>query len=114
MTALLAAGEDNLSDYRAAEQLELELGLPTDAGAPPRARTVVGSRSSVLSDAISQAWKRLGFGDVMNDNAFFHLVLARMVEPTSNLCKSGVNKVVWPEWDANTGNNPAEEAIENV
>ena len=74
----------------------------------------MGSRSSVLSDTISPAWKRLGFGDVINDNAFFHLMLARIVEPASNLCKSGVNKVVWPEWDANTGNNPAEEATEIV
>src|SRR5699024_2998807 len=42
-----------------------------------------GSRSSVLIDAIAQSWKRLGFDEVVNDNAFFHLVLARLVEPTS-------------------------------
>lgn len=71
------------ADYGATEQLELELGLPTDATAPPWARTVVGSRSSVLIDAGTQSWKRLGFGDAINDNVFFHLVLARLVEPTS-------------------------------
>src|SRR5699024_12123232 len=83
LTALLTAGEEKLADYGAAEQLELELGLPTDAAAQPRARTVVGSRSSVLIDAIAESWKRLGFDEVINDNVFFHLVLARLVEPTS-------------------------------
>lgn len=83
LTALLTAGEEKLANYGAAEQLELELGLPSDSAAPPRARTVVGSRSSVLIDTITQSWKRLGFADVVDDNAFFHLVLARLVEPTS-------------------------------
>ena len=83
LTALLAAGDEKLADYGAAEQLELELGLSADVAAPPRARTVVGSRSSVLIDAITESWKRLGFADVINDNAFFHLVLARLVEPSS-------------------------------
>jgi hypothetical protein len=31
LAALLAAGEEKLDDYGVAEQLELELGLPTDA-----------------------------------------------------------------------------------
>lgn len=83
LAALLTAGEEKLADYGAAEQLELELGLPADTAAPPRARTVVGSRSSILIDAITQSWKRLGFGEVVSDNAFFQLVLARLVEPTS-------------------------------
>jgi hypothetical protein len=85
LTALLTAGAEELADYGAAEQLELELGLPTAPAAPPRARTVVGSRSSVLIDAITQSWKRLGFGEVINDKAFFYLVLARLVEPTSKV-----------------------------
>lgn len=83
LTGLLAAGEEKLAGSGAAEQLELELGLPTDVAAPPRTRTVVGSRSSILIGAITQSWTRLGFGDVINDNAFFHLVLARLAEPTS-------------------------------
>src|SRR5699024_12421303 len=66
LTALLTAGEEKLADYGAAEQLELELGLPTDAAATPRARTVVGSRSSVLIDAIAAARMRVGFGDGMH------------------------------------------------
>jgi len=80
LAALLAASEEKLADYGAAEQHEFELGLPTDAAAPPRARTVVGTRSSVLIDSITQSWKTLGFADVTNDDAFFHLVLARPVE----------------------------------
>lgn len=83
LTALLAAGDEKLATHGAAEQLELELGLPTDEGAPPRARTVVGSRSAILIDAITESWKRLGFSEVVNDQAFFQLVLARLVEPTS-------------------------------
>src|SRR5699024_6292801 len=83
LAALLAAGEEKLSDYGAAEQLELELGLPTDAAAQPRARTAVGSRSSALIDAIAKSRQRLGLDEMINDNAFFHLVLARLVEPTS-------------------------------
>nr|WP_210603398.1 hypothetical protein [Brevibacterium oceani] len=65
LTALLTAGEEKLAGYGAAEQLELELGLPTGTSAPPRARTVVGSRASILIDAITQSWKRLGFGQVI-------------------------------------------------
>ncbi|MGO2944151.1 IS1634 family transposase [Brevibacterium aurantiacum] len=83
LSALLAAGEDKLASYGAAQQLELELGLPTEDATPPRARTVVGSRSSMLIDAIAESWKRLGFGEVVDDQAFFDLVLARLVEPTS-------------------------------
>lgn len=61
---LLAAGDERLADYGVAEQLELELGLPTDAAAPSHARTVVGARSSVLIDAIApvveENWFRRG------------------------------------------------------
>ncbi|MFB9776619.1 IS1634 family transposase, partial [Brevibacterium otitidis] len=83
LAALLAVGEEKLADYGAGEQLELDLGVPVDAPAPSRAGTVVGSRSGVLIDAIAESWKRLGFADVIDDGAFFHLVLARLVEPTS-------------------------------
>lgn len=43
-----------------------------------RARTVVGSRSSIRIDAITQLWARLGFDDAITGSAFFHLVLARL------------------------------------
>ncbi len=65
-------------------QEELDLGLD-QAGAPVVADAVVlDSRSEVLTDVITAGWARLGF-DVINDEAFFHLVLARLVEPTSKL-----------------------------
>src|SRR5699024_5000599 len=47
LTALLTPGDETVADYGQAEKLDLDLGLPTDAAPPPRARTVVGSRSSV-------------------------------------------------------------------
>ena len=34
LTALLAAGDEKLADYGAAEQLELELGLSADVAGP--------------------------------------------------------------------------------
>lgn len=83
LTALLATGEDKLTSYGTAEQLELELSLPTDDAALPRARAVVGSPSSVLIDAIAESWELLGFSEVVDDRAFFDFMLARLVAPTS-------------------------------
>ncbi|PCC47578.1 IS1634 family transposase [Brevibacterium aurantiacum] len=97
LTALLTAGEDKLASYGAAEQLELELGLPADPDVTPHTKTVVGSRSAVLVDAITESWNRLGFSEVVDDQAFFHLVLARLIEPTSKadsirvLAELGIN-----------------------
>lgn len=56
LTALLAADEEKLATRRAAEQLKLELGLPVDEVFSPRARTVMGSHSAALIDAITQSW----------------------------------------------------------
>ncbi len=42
------------------------------------------SRSQLLIEVIRGSWERLGFG-VIDDEAFFQLVLARLVEPTSKL-----------------------------
>ncbi len=39
-------------------------------------------RSKLLMDAIRACWGRLGF-TVIDDEAFFQLVAARLVEPTS-------------------------------
>lgn len=67
LTALFAVGEEKLADYGGAGQLEIELGLPTDVASPPRARTAVGSRSSIRIDVITQLWTRLGFDDTTTD-----------------------------------------------
>lgn len=45
---------------------------------------VEGKASQLLVDVIRSSWDRLGFGAV-DDEAFFQLVLARLVEPTSKL-----------------------------
>ena len=50
---------------------------------PATAPAVVkSSRSQVIVDTIRAAYQRLGF-DTVDDEAFFQLVLARLIEPTS-------------------------------
>ena len=58
----------------------LDLGL--DAKDDPTRALVQSSSSQLLVDVIRVAWDTLGF-DVIADEAFFQLVLARLVEPTS-------------------------------
>jgi hypothetical protein len=54
------------------------------AGTPPESRSgvITGKRSAVLWRVLSTVYARLGF-DVLADEAFRQLVLARVVEPTS-------------------------------
>ena len=78
LAALMRAGHDKLH----AGQPALELGIDPH-GAPVGAVAVVaGTRSKLLMDAIRASWGRLGF-TVIDDEAFFQLVAARLVEPTS-------------------------------
>jgi hypothetical protein len=69
----------------AAGQGEFDLGLdapPGDGGPLP----ITASRMGNLWDALSAAYDRLGFGDAAGgDEVFRHLVLARIIEPTSKL-----------------------------
>ena len=62
--------------------------LDFDDGSGGRPRTVgaivEGSASLLLVEVISSVWERLGF-DRVDDEAFFQLVCARLVEPTSKL-----------------------------
>ena len=62
-------------------QAELDLGMN-----PVAAQDLVGiiesQTSRVLIDVIAAGWRTLGF-DVIDDEAFFQLVVARIVEPTS-------------------------------
>src|SRR5699024_1001323 len=63
-----------------AEQGTLDLGLEEE----PSAQAVVRStRSGVLINAIRASYTALGFDEAVNDEAFFQMVLARLVEPTS-------------------------------
>lgn len=57
-------------------------GLAGLAAAPDAHGVVVGSVSALLVEAVQRAWAQLGF-TVIADEAFFQMVLARLVEPTS-------------------------------
>lgn len=63
--------------------LELD-GLDEDeaAGTPQRPALITSKRSALLWQVLNDAYARLGF-DVLDDEAFAQLVLARIVEPTS-------------------------------
>ncbi len=63
-----------------AGQQELDLGFDDE---PAVGQAVVQfARSRLLVDVIRGAWEHLGF-NAIDDEAFFQLVLARLVEPTS-------------------------------
>jgi hypothetical protein len=64
-------------------QHELDLGLE-QAPLPGGPLTIVGSRAGHLWDALSRAYDALGFDQAAGgDEVFRHLVLARIIEPTS-------------------------------
>ncbi|UTM38027.1 hypothetical protein MX572_04300 [Rhodococcus pyridinivorans] len=65
-----------------AGQEELDLGLDVPDGSRKGPSLITAKRSRWLIEAVETAWRRLGF-DVLDDGAFFQLVLARLVEPTS-------------------------------
>jgi DDE family transposase len=68
----------------AAGQLELGLGLdgPSPAGPLP----ITSSRMSHLVDALERGYRVLGFEDAAGgDDVFRHLMLARIIEPSSKL-----------------------------
>ncbi len=79
LAALVELGTQKLN----AGQEQLDLGLD-ERGAPAGTAVVESSRSQLLIEVIRGSWERLGFG-VVDDEAFFQLVLARLVEPTSKL-----------------------------
>lgn len=74
LAALMQVGRDRLHEG----QLAFDLAL----GGGKSSATVVAHKSRLLIDVIAAAWRRLGF-DAISDEAFFQLVLARLVEPTS-------------------------------
>ncbi len=75
LAALMQVGREKLHPG----QEELDLGLdPSDRGSA----VVQSSSSRLLVEVIQDAWNVLGFG-VVEDEGFFQLVLARLVEPTS-------------------------------
>lgn len=81
LAALLQVGREKL----ATNQPALDFGEEQPAGRPRGAGAVVESQASrLLVEVIRASWGRLGF-DRIRDEAFFQLVLARLVEPTSKL-----------------------------
>lgn len=77
LAALMAIGRDKLHPDQGV--LPLESAPPATTGAT-RAKS---SRSGLLIDAITRVYERLGFAEALGDEAFFQLVLARLVEATS-------------------------------
>jgi hypothetical protein len=67
----------------AAGQPELDLGLDPAGGGP---LPITSSKMSHLVDSLGRAYQVLGFGDATGkDEVFRHLVLARIIEPSSKL-----------------------------
>ena len=78
LAALMQVGRAKLR----AGQDELDLGL--DPQTDPQAAVIETATSAMLIEVIRDAYSHLGF-DVVADEAFFQLVLARLVEPTSKV-----------------------------
>ena len=76
LAALMAIGRDKLHPGQGVLDFD-----HTDKPATAPA-VVKSSRSQVIVDTIRTAYERLGF-DTVDDEAFFQLVLARLIEPTS-------------------------------
>jgi hypothetical protein len=80
LEALKAAAEQRI----AVGQLELDLGL--DGPGPSGPLPITSSGMGHLTDALECAYRVLGFEDAAGgDEVFRHLVLARIIEPTSKL-----------------------------
>jgi len=79
LEALKAAAQQRL----AAGQAELDLGLEPAGGGP---LPITSSKMSHLVDSLERAYRMLGFEDAAGgDEVFRHLVLARIIEPSSKL-----------------------------
>jgi transposase len=76
LAALMQVGRRKIEEGQGV----LDLGLGSDQD--PVAAVVQAQTSRLLIDTVSAAWRTLGF-DVIADEAFFQLVLSRVVEPTS-------------------------------
>jgi hypothetical protein len=77
--AELSALMDTAMEKLRAGQQALKLGL---GPAEPGRAVIAAKRARWLIEAIETGWRNLGF-DIVGDEAFFQLVAARLVEPTS-------------------------------
>lgn len=80
LAALMAVARDRVRPGQ--DALDLALDDETDDGRAGRPGVITGKRCAVLWEVLTGAYTRLGF-DVLGDEAFKQLVLARLVEPTS-------------------------------
>jgi hypothetical protein len=97
LEALKAAARERL----AAGQAEPDLGL--DGPGPGKPLPITSSRMGHLIDAVERAYRALGLEEAAGgDEVFRHLVLARIIEPTSKqdslrvLGEAGVGTVSYP------------------
>nr|WP_101598902.1 hypothetical protein [Brevibacterium aurantiacum] len=79
LAALEEAGREKINESTGQLSLDLDTGSKVSTASR---RRVKGSASRLLIDTIRTAYGRLRF-HVVDDEAFFQLVLARIVEPTS-------------------------------
>ena len=79
LAVLMEVARERLRPGQAAFDLGLD-EAPSGVGRAPG--VITGKRSAVLWSVLTGAYARLGF-DVLGDEAFKQLVLARLVEPTS-------------------------------
>ena len=88
VAALVRAGHERLNAGQQA--FELDLAPASTESAPPAHNAVVaGSRCEVLWEVLAEAYSRLGF-DILADEAFAAMVLARLVEPASKAATVGI------------------------
>lgn len=89
LAVLMQVARDHLNAGQ--QMLDLDLSTADTAPADPQSSgaVVTGSASQVLWDVLNDAYTRLGF-DVLADEAFRSMVLARIVEPASKLATTGI------------------------
>lgn len=86
LAALMAAGRQRMAEITETQlELDLDLEESEDTVSVQADRQVVGSASQLLVESIRASYQALGFGDQIDDEAFFLMVLARLVEPTSKI-----------------------------
>src|SRR5665648_1010226 len=82
---VVSARMGDVADWTAEPELALQPGTPAAGGRPAVVAAggwVVGTSADLLWMVLTSAYSRLGF-DVLGDDGFRAMVLARIVEPTS-------------------------------
>src|SRR5699024_4737580 len=86
LAALISVGQEKIAALVGTQQrLELGIDEPEIAVSASAPKRVTGSASQLLVDTIRASYDQLGFSSQVDDEAFFQMVLARLVEPTSKV-----------------------------